>query len=76
KVECWQPPPLTWHRNLDDEEKRKSEFSFIKLNDLGMVCVKFRLVPFSLKNFQNHFIAAIFLFVLLLLMLYMQCIFS
>ncbi|CAL9094755.1 unnamed protein product, partial [Musa acuminata var. zebrina] len=68
KVECWQPPPLTWHRNLADEEKRKSEFNFIKLNDFGMVCVKFRLMPFSLRIFRIISLL-IFLYVLLLLLM-------
>lgn len=50
KVECWQPPPLTWHRNLADEEKRKSEFNFIKLNDLGMIYMGYRLCRYFIEE--------------------------
>ncbi|CAL9055448.1 unnamed protein product [Musa banksii] len=50
KVECWQPPPLTWHRNLADEEKRKSEFNFIKLNDFGMIYMGYRLCRYFIEE--------------------------
>ncbi|WOK96527.1 non-lysosomal glucosylceramidase [Canna indica] len=49
-VELCQPPPLTWQRNLADEEKKKSEYFIIKLTDFWMVYFGYRLCRYFIET--------------------------